>query len=85
MYKNFERKKLIINVSGEIGTGKSSLCFLLKKFLKENGFSVVFDGGIDYIDESQFDHNVDENLSQKINNIKKTKDIILKEVQLNRY
>lgn len=39
-----EKKELIITVSGQVASGKSRLMFLLKKFLRENGFNVEFDG-----------------------------------------
>lgn len=60
-----EKKNLIITVTGEVNSGKSHLTFLLlKKFLRENGFEVDFDGGLDYDNESQFDEYVSENLDQ---------------------
>ena len=47
-----EKKKLIVTVSGECNSGKSRLSFMLKKFLRGNGFDVDFDGGIDYEDDT---------------------------------
>ena len=75
-----EKKNLIISVSGEVNSGKSRLTLLLKKFLRENGFDVQFDGGGDYKDETQFDEYVSENLDQVIEHIKDTRTITLKEV-----
>jgi uridine kinase len=79
-----EKKNLIISISGEVNSGKSRLTLLLKKFLRENGFDVQFDGGVDYKDETQFDEYVSENLDQVIEHIKDTRAITLKEVQLKR-
>jgi len=33
-----EKKDLIITVSGQVASGKSRLTYLLKKFLREQGF-----------------------------------------------
>ena len=35
-----EKKDLIITVSGQVASGKSRLTYLLKKFLREQGFGV---------------------------------------------
>ena len=35
-----EKKNLIITVAGQTASGKSRLTYLLKKFLRENGFEV---------------------------------------------
>ena len=81
-----EKKNLTVtvSVSGECNSGKSRLGFLLKKFLRENGFDVQFDGGVDYKDETQFDENISKNFDQVIEHIKETRTITLKEVQLKR-
>jgi uridine kinase len=79
-----EKKNLIISVSGEVSSGKSRLTLLLKKFLRENGFDVEFDGGVDYENETQFDEYVSKNLDQVIEHIKDTRTITLKEVQVKR-
>ena len=50
--------------------------------LKDNGFDVQFDGGVDYKDETQFDEYVNKNLDQVIEHIKDTRTITLKEVQV---
>jgi uridine kinase len=79
-----EKKNLIISVSGEVSSGKSRLTLLLKKFLRENGFDVEFDVGVDYENETQFDEYVSKNLDQVIEHIKDTRTITLKEVQVKR-
>lgn len=75
-------KNLTITVSGECNSGKSRLSFLLKKFLRENGFNVKFDVGVDYKDEKHFDQCVSKNLNQVIENIKEKRVINLEEVRL---
>ena len=77
-----EKKNLIISVTGEVKSGKSRLTLLLKKFLRENGFEVDFDGGADYENETQFDEYVSNNFDQVIEHIKDTRKITLKEVQV---
>ena len=79
-----EKKDLIITVSGQVASGKSRLTFLLKKFLRENGFEVEFDGNIDHPTESNFDKHMSKNFDEVINSIKETRKITLKEVQLAR-
>ncbi len=76
-----EKKKLTISVSGGTNTGKSRMILLLKNFLRENDFNVELDGGIDFISEKQFDDCVSKNFEQVVDNIKKDRKIILKEVQ----
>lgn len=79
-----EKKDLIITVSGQTASGKSRLTFLLKKFLRENGFEVEFDGNADFPSEREFDRHVSKNFDDVINNIKETRKITLKETQLPR-
>ena len=50
-----EKEKLIITVSGRAMSGKSRLSFLLKKFLRENGFDVKHEVTLDYQNENDFD------------------------------
>lgn len=80
--KKMKKDYLMISVSGETNSGKSRLSLLLKKFLRENGFKVEFDGGIDYEGESQFNEAVSKNFEEAIESIKEKKTIILKEHQL---
>lgn len=78
--------KIIITINGKTASGKSTLVYLLKNFLRDQGFSVEFDGGLDYSDENQFDffikHRFDDNLS---NLLKNNKTIVLREVQLSHH
>ena len=77
-----EKKELIITVSGQTNSGKSRLTYLLKEFLREQGFEVSFDGGCDYTREYEFDENVSVNFDKIIESIKETRKITLKETQL---
>ncbi len=79
-----EKKDLIITVSGQVTSGKSRLAYLLKKFLREQGFEVEFDGNLDHSTEREFDKHMSKNLDEVIENFKDTRKIILKEVQLAR-
>ena len=65
-----KNKELTIRVSGGTNTGKSRLTLLLKKFLRENGFEVKFDGGQDFEDEVKFDEQISKNLEQVIKTTK---------------
>lgn len=78
-----EKKNLIINVTGEVNSGKSRLILLLKKFLRDNEFEVDFDGGVDYKNEIEFDEYVSKNFNQVIEHIKDTTKITFREIQSN--
>ena len=65
--QNMEKKELIITVSGQVASGKSRLTFLLKKFLRENGFEVEFDGNTDHPTESNFDKHMSKNFEIEFN------------------
>ena len=80
--KIMKNKELVISVSGKTNTGKSRLTLLLKKFLRENGFEVKFDGGQDFEDEVKFDEQISKNLEQAIETIKETSVVTLKEEQI---
>ena len=80
-----EKKDLIITVSGQTNSGKTRLTYLLKKFLREQGFEVLFDGGCDYTKEHEFDENVSLNFDKVIESIKENRKITLKETQLNTF
>jgi len=79
-----EKQNLIISVSGQAISGKSRLTFLLKKFLREQGFEVELSESIDYKTELEFNNMVSEKIDDAIENIKQKSKILLKEVQLPR-
>ncbi|MCK9415954.1 hypothetical protein M0Q97_04770 [Candidatus Dojkabacteria bacterium] len=76
-----EKKNLIITVSGQCASGKSRLTYLLKNFLREQGFEVEFNGNLDHPTELDFDKHMNKNFNEAIKIIKDRK-IILKEEQL---
>lgn len=77
-----EKKNLIITVAGQPASGKSRLTYLLKKFLRENGFEVEQELNIDYPTEENFDNIMSKNTDNIIDNFKKTRKITIKELQL---
>jgi ABC-type transport system involved in cytochrome bd biosynthesis fused ATPase/permease subunit len=77
-----EKKNIIITVSSKAGVGKSSITFLLKSFLKKNGFEVEFNDIMDFSNEHQFDTHVSKNIDKKIESLKESTKIVFKEVQL---
>lgn len=79
-----ENKQLIITVAGQVASGKSRLTFLLKEFLKGQGFNVQFEGNKDFSTENEFDAFYSENSEKAIENIKSTRVLNLKELQLPR-
>lgn len=79
-----EKKKLIITVSGRAMSGKSRLSFLLKKFLRENGFDVKHEVTLDYHDENHFKRQMSKNFDEVIGQMKEQREILIKEEQLKR-
>ena len=79
-----EKEKLIITVSGRVISGKSRLSFLLKKFLKENGFDVKHEVTLDYQNENHFEIQMNKNFDEVIGKMKEQREIIIKEEQLKR-
>ncbi len=78
-----EKKEIRILVAGEPNSGKSRVSFLLKRFLRENGFEVDFDGGLDFNSEEQFDHHIgNRHFDETIEKIKENRVIVLREFQL---
>ena len=64
------KNNITISVSGNAGTGKSHIIFLLKQFLREKGFEVELND-IDHPNETSFDNyasNYNEVVDQKIKN-----------------
>jgi pantothenate kinase-related protein Tda10 len=79
-----EKEKLIITVSGRAMSGKSRLSFLLKKFLRENGFDVQHEVSLDYQNENQFERQMSKNFDEVIGQMKEQREILIKEEQLKR-
>ena len=79
-----EKEKLIITVSGRVMSGKSRLSFLLKKFLRENGFDVKHEVTLDYQNENDFERKMSKNFDDVIGQMKEQREILIKEVQLKR-
>jgi pantothenate kinase-related protein Tda10 len=73
-----KHKNLIITISGEEKSGKSSLVFLLKKFLHENGFNAGIEVGVD----CEIGKHIVDNSDQIVNHIKKTTRLTIKETIL---
>jgi hypothetical protein len=81
MSEREKSKDLTITVSGYFKSGKSRLIYLLKRYLKEQGFSVEFEANFDHPNEESFDKFASQNLHDVIDNIKTTRKIILREAQ----
>ena len=79
-----EKENLIITVSGRAASGKSRLTYLLKNFLREQGFEVEFEGNIDHPNENDFNRDMGKHFDEVINFMKETRKITLKQVQLPR-
>jgi len=74
-------KELKITVSGNVNTGKSTVCYLIKKYFAEKGITVEFDCGLDYDNEKDFDVKISKNLNEKVEALSENVRVILKEVR----
>lgn len=77
-----KNKNLNITISGETASGKSRLTYLLKKFLRENGFEVEQEPNIDYGTEEEFNNIMSKNIDTVIDKIKETTNITIREIQV---
>jgi len=79
--------ELTIIITGRAGSGKSTMMLQLEKLLVENGFNTQFSfkNHPDYSGENtyHFRNKEEQHFDEKINAIKSSTKIILKEVQLN--
>ena len=76
-----EKKNITVTVSGATGSGKSRIAFLLKKFLREQGFEVEYEPNLDHPSEGLFDLHMNQNLNEVVENFKTTRKIKIKELQ----
>lgn len=77
------RDLITITVSGASGSGKSSVLYLLKKFLEKEKMNVSFEPNIDWKDESLFESFIETHLDDRKDVLKK-KIIILNENHIRR-
>lgn len=75
------KDEIVIKVIGKTGTGKSRILYILKRYLKETGFNVEFDGGLDFENESQFDSYMQENLWDALSSINNKTSIKFESIQ----
>lgn len=78
-----KNKNLKITVSGENGTGKSTLIYLLKEFLKQNNFNIELMNSVDFKTETEFDNIIGKNIEEKSDLIKYS-NILIEENQINK-
>jgi uridine kinase len=74
-----ENKNLTITVSGCTMSGKSRMIYLLKQFLREQGFDVEQELNEDHPTEENFDDVMGNNFNVVIETIKTTRKIKIKE------
>ncbi len=76
------KNDLKITISGEAGSGKSRILYLIKTLLRNKGFKVEHNVNSDHPDEISFDRHMDETLENAINSI--SRKIVMEEKQINR-
>lgn len=77
-------KKVKITISGVTGSGKSRIAYLIKEVLKNKGFNIEHNFGIDFDDENQFDNTMSKNIDSVVENISKNRTIIIEEIAINK-
>lgn len=75
------RDIITITVSGPAGSGKSSISYLLKKFLEKEKMNVSFEHNQDWKDESHFESFIETHIDTRKDVLKK-KIIILNEMNI---
>lgn len=71
-----------ITVAGQVGSGKSTITYLLKQFLKKEGFDVTLEKQLDYRNEVEFDMAMVKNQHLRTESVKNHVKISLEEKQL---
>ncbi len=77
-----EKKLLTISVSGDAATGKSHIIYLLKEYLRKEGFDVTINDS-DHSNETSFDNDIINNFNVVIERIKENSIITLNELHRN--
>lgn len=75
-------EELKITVSGKVGSGKSTVSYLIKTMLRGYGFNVVFDPRPDFTAESYFDAEMNRNRENRIQAVGENVKIYLEEKQI---
>ena len=73
-----------IQVIGAIGTGKSTITYLIKEYLKSRDLEVVLKESIDFDSEEMFDEVISKNIEAKTEAVKNRTKILIEEKQSNR-
>lgn len=74
-------KKLEIDIKGASNTGKSTIAYLIKKTLMENGFDVTFNS-VDFNTVKDFDEHMKPNFYKKLMTLPDKIKIKLNEIQI---
>lgn len=80
-FKIYKMNKIKIYILGSTDSGKSSVLYLIKTILRKEGFTVIGDGGIDYISEEAFDKTAQTGINAKLDAIKQKAEINIFERQ----
>lgn len=74
-----KEKEVIVTISGGPKTGKSRILYLMKEFLRNNGFDVRMLDGNDFQNEVHFDIAMNKDINESIGAIKKRTTVIFQE------
>lgn len=77
-------KDVYITIAGLTASGKSTVAMIIKECLRDHGFEVDFDGGVDYSNEEQFDEDLSKDQMKREVALTELqhKKIVLSEIQL---
>lgn len=78
--------KINVEVVGRTASGKSTVIYLMKEFLREKGFDLEFDGGDDYNNESEFNQVIEREIihgefNKRIQAVSEKSKLVISEVQ----
>lgn len=72
-------EEITITISGKSCSGKSTILYLFKEFLKHHDFDTEFDGSSDFYNEKQFDSVLQNDIRNKTEIVRKKTKIVFKE------
>ena len=77
-----KEREVIVTISGSFGAGKSTMTYMLKRFLEDSGFEVEQIYNEDHPTEENFNKTFGKDIHSRVRGLSKTRKIILQEERL---